>query len=169
MQAMLAAARPVLDASLIAELQAIGLDPQRTLLPAYSVEVARRAVTICAARLNPSMQTEAALEAFGRRFVERYTETLIGRALLVAGKMLGPKRLLERLAKQLRTANNYQETKVTHLEAGHSELWCNEVMHGPWYAGIIAQTLINVGAKDATVTVTRNDEQGAIFDVRWKE
>lgn len=166
-EALLAAVQPVLDAGLVAELRDLGIDPKKV-LPSYPAELTRKAVAVCAKRLSPTVSEDEALRALGRRFVERYGESLIGRALVTASKLLGPRRMLDRAATQFRTANNYLETKVMHFAPGRSELWLNEVAHGPWFEGIIAAMLEICGAHGVSVRLAKNDASGAVFSVSWQ-
>lgn len=167
-EAFLKAVRPVLDLALTKELQALGIDPSKPLLPVYPVDAMRGALAVGARRLNPTLAPDQAFVALGRRYVDTYAETIVGRALLAAIRLIGPKRTLERLAKQFRTANNYSETKVTHFEPGHSELWCNEVAHPHWYVGLVVGMMETAGATGVQVTLRSHDAAGAFFDVRWK-
>jgi uncharacterized protein (TIGR02265 family) len=169
MEALLAAAKPALDAALVAELQAIGLDPTKKLLPAYPATVARDAVLRCARKLNPHLTEEAALFALGRRFVERYRESIMGAALAAAARLLGPKRMLNRVAVQFGNANNYIQVKMTHVAPGVSELWASEIQHSAWFAGIITAMVENARAKNVNVTLQRNDASGAVFQILWSE
>lgn len=118
MEALLAAAKPALTPTLTAKLQAIGLDPTKKLLPAYPAQVSRDAVLACARALNPHLSEEDALFALGRRFVERYRESIMGSALAAAARMLGPQRMLNRVAVQFGNANNYIQVKMTHVSPG---------------------------------------------------
>ncbi|MBL8912432.1 MAG: DUF2378 family protein [Archangium sp.] len=110
MDTLLAAAKPALTPSLIAKLQAIGLDPTKKTLPAYPAQTSRDAVLLCAKALNPQLSEDDALFALGRRFVERYGESIMGSALAAAARMLGPKRMLNRVAVQFGNANNYENS-----------------------------------------------------------
>ncbi|MDX2015504.1 MAG: DUF2378 family protein [Myxococcaceae bacterium] len=165
----LRAVRPVLDSALTEELQALGVDPTKPLLPAYPVDVLRNALVVGARRLSPGKSDAEALVALGHRYVEGYGETMVGRALKTAIRLIGPRRTLERLAKQFRTANNYSETKVTHHGPGRSELWCNDVTHPSWYVGLVAGTLGVAGGKDVKVSLRSHDAAGAVFDVEWRD
>lgn len=162
----LRAVRPVLDASLTQELQAVGIDPTKPLLPAYPVDALRQALVLGAKRLKPSVSTEESLVNLGHRYVEGYGETLVGRALRTAIRLIGPRRTLDRLARQFRTANNYSESKVTH-EEGRSVLWCNDVTHPYWYIGLIEGMLNTAGAKGVKVSLRKHDDEGAWFDCVW--
>ncbi len=165
----LRAVRPVLDSALTAQLLTIGIDTSKALLPAYPVDVLRQALVVGARRLNPSVSEGEALIRLGRRYVEGYGETMVGRALKTAIRLIGPKRTLDRLAKQFRTANNYSETKVTHHAPGRSELWCNDVTHPNWYIGLVGGTLEVAGARGVKVTLRSHDAAGAVFDVEWSD
>ena len=168
-EAFVRAVRPVLDGTFAEQLKAVGVDTTRPLLPAYPVDVLREALLLGAKRLNPSLAQSDAFVALGRRYVDGYGETLVGRALKTAIRLIGPRRTLERLAKQFRTANNYSETKVTHAAPGKSLLWCNDVMYPDWYRVLITGTLEVAGAKNVSVRLSRHDAEGAFFDVEWQD
>jgi uncharacterized protein (TIGR02265 family) len=158
----------VLDAKLIVELQAVGLDPAKKMLPPYPRELTCKVVLICARGLNPTMREDDALRAFGRRFVQRYADSLIGKALLSALRLPGPGKMLVRVATRFRTANNDLETEVTHLRHGAAELWCNDLAYGAWFEGIIVETLESAGAKEPGVHVMKSDASGTVFANEWK-
>lgn len=166
-EGFLRAVRPVLDGSLKEELLALGIDTTKPLLPAYPVDVLRHALVAGARRLSPSLSQDAALVALGRRFVEGYSETLVGRALKTAIRLVGPARTLDRLARQFRTGNNYSESKVTQHAPGKALLWCNEVSHPSYYVGLVSGALEVAGGKDVKVTLSRLDTDGAFFDIEW--
>jgi uncharacterized protein (TIGR02265 family) len=168
-EGFLRAVRPVLDSALTEELRVLGIDTSRPLLPAYPVDVLRNALVVGARRMSPGAADADALVALGRRYVEGYSETMVGRALKTAIRLIGPRRTLDRLAKQFRTANNYSETTVTHHAPGRSELWCNDVTHPNWYIGLISGTIEVAGAKNVKVTLRSHDAAGAVFDVTWAD
>lgn len=168
-EAFVRAVRPVLDGAFVEQLKAVGIDTTKPLLPAYPVDVLREALLLGAKRLNPGLSQKEAFAALGRRYVEGFGETLVGRALKTAIRLIGPRRTLDRLAKQFRTANNYSESKVTHAEQGQSLLWCNDVMYPDWYEGLITGMLEVSGAKNVKVRLSRHDAEGAFFDVEWAD
>jgi uncharacterized protein (TIGR02265 family) len=114
------------------------------------------------------MREDDALRAFGRRFVQRYADSLIGKALLSALRLPGPGKMLVRVATRFRTANNDLETEVTHLRHGAAELWCNDLAYGAWFEGIIVETLESAGAKEPGVHVMKSDASGTVFANEWK-
>lgn len=163
----LRAVRPVLDASLTDELLALGIDASKPLLPVYPLDVLRQALVVGARRMSPTLSQDDALVALGRRHADSYAETLVGRALKTAIRLIGPARTLDRIARQFRTANNYSESKVKHHAPGKAQLWCNDVSHPPYYSGLIAGMLTIAGGTHVSVKVNRHDAEGAFFDIEW--
>jgi uncharacterized protein (TIGR02265 family) len=98
--------------------------------------------------------------------VDSYGETLVGKALLTAMKVIGPRRMLERMARNLRTANNYTETKLTSRADVH-ELWCSRVASTSFYCGMLQRGVEVAGGADVLVEATAHDQSGATFVVRW--
>src|SRR3954467_1085686 len=84
---------------------AIGLPLKGKLQTAYPRAVWLESGLIAAQILFPSLSPEQQRVALGKRFVQGYGETIVGRALLTMMKMLGPKRTLERLKKSFNTGN----------------------------------------------------------------
>jgi uncharacterized protein (TIGR02265 family) len=167
-EAYLRAVAPVLDDAFTGELKALGIDVGKPALPAYPVDVFRAALLAGARKLTPGKAEPEQLYALGLRYVDAYSDTLVGKALKLAIRLIGPRRTLERLARQFRTANNYSETKVTHEAPGRSELWCNDVTHAEWYRGVVTRTVLVAGASEVSTTLRRHDASGAYFLVEWK-
>lgn len=161
------AVRVVLDEGLTLELAGLGIDLRRPLLPSYPVDTFRAALLAGARKLSPGLPESQQLFNLGTRYADSYGETLVGAALKVGIRLLGPKRTLDRLARQFRTANNYSESRVTSLGPTSAELWCNEVTHPEWYRGLISRMLTVAGATEVSVTLSQQDAAGALFVVRW--
>ena len=137
------------------------------LLPAYPFETWVKAMDLGAELVMPNASQEARHEAMGRRMVDSYGETLVGKALLTAMRVIGPRRTLERMARNLRTANNYTETKVTVAPDGAYHLWCSKVASTSFYRGMLQRGVEVAGGKSVTVTPLAHDETGATFSISW--
>lgn len=156
-----------LSAEARARFKAIGVDFDAPLRPAYPLEVWVQAMDLGAHLVMPNAPTTERHQAMGRRMVDSYGETMVGRALLTATRVIGPRRTLERMARNLRTTNNYTETKLTSAPSGEHVLWCNRVASAPFYCGLLQRGLEIAGGKEAQVTSTAHDAHGATFLVRW--
>lgn len=153
---------------LAAGLKERGLDPGAHLLPAYPQAVFLEVLPFVAGELHPGLTPEAGMAEVGRRFMDSYGETMVGRAMMAMQRLIGPRRTLERVTRQFRTANNYSETRLTALGPTEYQLWVNEVRLPGWYLGILSRGLELAGAKEVQVRLKERDAQGGgTFTVKW--
>lgn len=145
----------------------LGVDFDHPLRPAYPFETWVKAMDLGSQLVMPNAAEVERHAAMGRRMVDSYGETLVGKALLTAMRVIGPKRTLERMARNLRTANNYTETKLTVSADGQYVLWCSRVASTAFYCGMLARGVEVAGGKGVIVENTAHDDQGATFSVRW--
>lgn len=158
---------PELSREVAPRLKQAGIDPAN-LLPAYPLPTWVAAVEIAAEAVSPGTSREEAVYQLGRRYLDGYAGTLIGRALLSMLKILGPARTLQRMTKNFRTANNYTETRLTEVGPQHYELWCSHVVHADYYRGLIEGALERTGATHPSARVAGRPDGGALFQVRWQ-
>lgn len=148
-------------------LRARGLDVKRPLLPAYDHRVFLEVVPFLAKHLHPRLGEDPAIVALARDFVDAFGFTLIGRALLAMIRVIGPRRTLERLTRQLRTANNFSQTRVTERSATGYDVWVNEVAMPGWYQGIFERGLELAGAHQVKVVLAERSAGAGTFRVDW--
>ena len=159
---------PTLDASCAARLkQAASLDLSRPLLPAYPFEAFVAMLRVAAEALAPGRPLEEGLYRVGRGYISGYGDTLMGRALLTFMRVIGPRRTLERMTQNFRTANNYTRSELVHLAPQHSELRLSRVHFDDFYRGLLEAGLEVSGAKAPQVTLARREGDWAVFEVRW--
>lgn len=158
-----------LDERSLGKFRAIGFNPAR-LEPAYPVEKYVELQRVAVAVFAEGMPFSVGIEALGRRFVDGYGETLIGRAVLLSLKLLGPRRTLERLTRTLSTGTSFFETKLTETAPGVWQLWLNHVTYPGWYVGLLRRGLELAGANDIELKVLRHDGPGLglTLEVRWR-
>ncbi|MBM4783297.1 MAG: DUF2378 family protein [Archangiaceae bacterium] len=160
------------------QLRALGIDVDKRLLPAYPLDQFVAALDFAGARLAPNAPRDEQNLLIGRRFMDSYQETMVGRAMVAGLRVIGPWRTLERLSNKFRTGNNFSDTRLSRLGDAEAELWCNQVSRPGWYMGIIGRGLELAGAKDVQVSLISagstsdlgppSDDTGARFSVRWK-
>ncbi len=150
-----------------AKLRACGIDVDKRLLPAYPLEQFLAALDYAGEMVAPTKSKEDQARELGRRFMDAYRETMIGRAMVAGMRVIGPWRTLERLSNKFRTGNNFSETTLTRLGPTEAELWCNQTSRPGWYSGIVARGLELSGAKAVEVRVISHDDSGGRFHVRW--
>jgi uncharacterized protein (TIGR02265 family) len=159
---------PRLTPAAKAQFKAISVDFDQQLLPAYPFETWVKAMNLGSLLVLPNGTEAARHEAMGRQLLDGYAETLVGKALLAAMRVIGPKRMLERMARNLRTGNNYTETKLTVLDDGTHQLWCSKVASTNFYKGLMRRGVEISGGKEVTVQALQRDEAGATFAITWK-
>jgi uncharacterized protein (TIGR02265 family) len=153
---------------LVARLRAAGLDLARPLAPAYSREVWERCLQVTAELLWRGEPPERAYHRLGRCLIEGFAETLMGRALVGIVRLVGPRRTLERMTRNLRSGCNYSATHVTDAGPAEVLLWVNEARLPPAYvAGLLEATLAFAGARGVDIQVHARDKNGCTYRVRW--
>lgn len=156
---------PTLDAG-AEELRRSGIDFSKELHPAYPLSVFLDTVKYLATSMEGETEDDRVF-LVGRGFVKGYSETAIGKAMVLLARAIGPKRMLERLTRQFRSGNNYSQTSLVQKAPTEFELWCNSVKYPGWYRGIVIEGLTIAGAKDPSVTLASLHDDGATFTVRW--
>ena len=146
----------------------LGVDYDQRLLPAYSLDVWVAAMELGSSLLTPNGSQAERHYALGRRMVDSYGETLIGRALLAVMRVIGPRRSFERMTRNLRTTNNYTDSSFEASAEGQVTLWCSKVVSPEFYRGMFSRTLEAAGGTDARVKVLSADASGCKFAVSWK-
>lgn len=137
--------------------------------PAYPYAVWISALSLAMKVLWPTLSHEQATYRMGRAIFESYGQTLMGQALLQLIKVLGPKRALERMARNLRTTNNYSETKLTPRGERAFELWVNQVAFPHYFRGLLEAGLEFGGARTPVVEFRSEGVAGVVFWVSWDE
>lgn len=133
--------------------------------PAYPLEAWNRGVRLAMQVLFPG--DPRAERLMGARIVQTFAETTIGGALFVMLRVMGPRRALVRLTRNLRTSNNYSETSTKELDPNTYEVWINQVELPHFDAGVLEAGLSNAGARDVKVDVVSTDAKGTTYRVGW--
>jgi uncharacterized protein (TIGR02265 family) len=151
-----------------ARLKELGVDVDKPLRPAYPLEQFLSVMDFAGACLAPTEPPLEQTRLLGRRFMDAYRDTLIGRAMVAGMRIIGPWRTLERLSNKFRTGNNFSETHLTRLGPTEARLWCNRVSRPGWYLGLLSRGLELAGAEDVAVSLIDQDAGGGTFLVRWR-
>lgn len=150
-----------------ARFRAHGVDVERP-PPAVPLETWLQSLEATMDTLWPELPREQAAWELGAAVMRGYAATVLGRALLQMAKVIGPKRSLERMARNLRSTNNYSETRLTELAPGQFELWINVVVHPQYFCGLLTVGLQLTGVDSPSVQVKSYDKAaGLVLDVRW--
>ena len=102
----------------IEKLKAVGFDPTRPVQAAYPAEVWMETLRVVAEMLYPGEPTEEAHRNVGRLYMEGFARTLVGKAIFGLGSAIGTRRMLPRMTRNIRTANNYIDTDLKELGVG---------------------------------------------------
>jgi uncharacterized protein (TIGR02265 family) len=148
-------------------LKALGFDVDKRLLPGYPLEQFVALIDFAGEKLAPGTGQVEQAALLGRRFMDGYQQTMVGRAMVAAMRMIGPWRTLERLSNKFRTGNNFSQTSITRLGPTEAELWVNHASRPGWYVGLVARGLELAGASDVNVAVISGGDEGGRFHVRW--
>ncbi|MBE2250442.1 MAG: DUF2378 family protein [Myxococcus sp.] len=158
---------PALDEDVHQRFLALGVD-LRNPNPAYPYEVWVDALTLALKVLWPGVPREEATYRLGRAIVTSFGDTGMGKALLGLVKVLGPHRALERMGRNLRTTNNYSETRLTPAGGNRYELWVNRVVFPDFFRGLVEAGLESGGATAPRVDLLSATPEGVVFAVEWR-
>jgi len=153
----------------IAELDALGINLSKPLLPGYSAEVYAGLIDLVTRQRWPELPREQGHFEAGRAFIQAYSETLLGRALSGLLRTIGPHRVLERMSRTFRSANNFTETRLRKVGPASYELWFNFASRPPFFAGMVHEVLTRCGVKQPEVKLIAGAEGTEVtFHVSWQ-
>lgn len=157
-----------IDAACRAKLKAKGLDLDRKLLPAYEYALVDGCLEIVAQTAFPGKPIQEAFWLMGEAQVVGYQETFIGRALFGLLRLLGPKRLLYRLAHSWRSGNNFIETRITELAPNKFEVWVNQVGTHPEFSQGVIATAQRLAGNEVQVKILEFNKPACRYEVSWR-
>lgn len=145
-----------------------GVDPDRripsTIARAQWVSVLRHSALLT----FPVVPEDEAYRRLGRKLIDGYQQTLLGRAVLSLVRVLGPRRTLVRLTDQFRSGNTYSQTRLTEKGPNDYELWVNQANGNPGYIqGILDASLAIAGARGLSIEVVSFDGDAVVYRIRW--
>ncbi|MDP2269525.1 MAG: DUF2378 family protein [Archangium sp.] len=103
----------------------------------------------------------------GRVFFLGFGKTLMGSAVLGLLKVIGPRRTLDRLTRNFRSANNFTVGTFESFSANHHKVHINWTARPGFYLGLIESGCAHAGAKDLSVTVLETKDLGTFYEVKW--
>lgn len=154
--------------ALKAQLRELGLDLDRPLLPGYPAALWPKVMALTAKTLYPGLEVQQAYARLGRRFIDAYFSTVLGGAVALMMRVVGPMRALGRLERSLRSAGNYQQTRFTPRGERQAELWISDVNGvSGWFVGMTSGAARHFGLEHERVTVLHDDGRSATFLLEW--
>lgn len=181
-EGVLKAFRKRFTPGVMAGLRALDIDPA-ALQPGYSIEAWEGLVKLVAAELWPLLPAEESWQTMGREFMDGYLDTVIGRAALAMGKVIGPRRLMERMGRNFRSGGNYLDVQCLVRSANEVELsiriadaFLPRLAGRPtvmtrYRAGVLTGSLEAIGTKGVVVELLSWDpaRQEARYLTRWRD
>ncbi|WP_368670410.1 TIGR02265 family protein [Myxococcus sp. AM011] len=151
-------------------LSQVGLDVDRPLLPAYSVLMWQQCLRVIAEETWPGMSLEESFRRLAAAHVEGYGRTLIGRAVYGVMRLLGPRRLVQRMPQTLRGTDNYTEVELVEKGPTTYEMRMNSVLDCPGYSESLFEHMIRVGGGESPQVTTLSVEDGhTTYLLTWTE
>lgn len=153
------------------QLRGVGVDLDKTLLPAYPMETWSRCITLSAPVVFPNELPSVAWHKLGERMIDGYQETMIGRAMFASLRLLGPRRMLLRAKRSFRSGNNYTEVQFTDVSETEMDLWFNETHEvlRHFTAGLVMAGMRMGGAELPRVAILHTDARGVTFRASWAQ
>lgn len=151
-------------------LRLAGLELDRPLLPAYPVPMWMNCLRILVEELYPGVPQEEGFRRLATRHVEGYGHTLFGRAVYRVMRLLGPRRMVQRLPQTLRGTDNYTEADLVEVSPREFEMRMNSVFDSPGYVEGLFEALLRVtGAESPQVVKTQVEATHTTYRLTWTE
>jgi uncharacterized protein (TIGR02265 family) len=148
-----------------AQLRAIGVEPSNVRDMPFSTWT--KLLSCCAAIGAPGKPEDEALVELGRRWIDGYMNTFMGKSTLMIARLLGPRKMLMKMADNWRTVNDFYVAKSTAVNDRHVDIELNVggvVRH--FNTGVIQRMFETIGITTCVV-VTREVPAGTQFTVTW--
>lgn len=158
-----------LDPGLIdREFRAVGIDFARV-LPAYTKAHFIDALRLSARLAFAGVEPELAFRSVGDLVIEGYVNTVLGKAVHAAARLMGPLWTLKRMTRNLRTSDNCTEARVTEHGPTDLSIWINDHLgcHG-YYEGVFEAVVRKAGAREGRcVLEATSGRREATYRVTW--
>lgn len=148
----------------------IGIDFAK-LIPAYARLQFIDALRLSAKLAYPELPPNEAFRGVGRLVVDGYVETIMGKAVHAAARLMGPMWVLKRMTRTLRTSDNCTEASASEISPTEVTIWMNDHLGCfGYYEGIYEATVRVSGGRDGVCTMeSTSGERAATYRVRWSK
>ncbi|MCY1017433.1 DUF2378 family protein [Pyxidicoccus sp. MSG2] len=153
-------------------LRQVGVDLDRPLLPAYPVPLWTHCLSVIVEETYPGVPREEAFRKLAEAHVQGYGRTVIGRAVYGVMRLLGPRRLVQRLPQTLHATDNYTEAELVERGPTTYEMKMNSLLDQPGYVESLFESMLRVGgAESPKVTRIHVDpaEPSSTYQLTWTE
>jgi uncharacterized protein (TIGR02265 family) len=148
-------------------LRAAGLDIDKPLLPGYPASVFTATVNIAAEELFPGVPLREAIRRTGELSLEGYANTLTGRGLFGLLRVLGTRRSMLRLARNMGGGTNFLKASAVALGPTDFRAEINDVTELPtFYQGVLFRAASLLGTQ-VELTIEPFPEPGCAYRMRW--
>lgn len=150
----------------VAALEGMGIDARR---PRDLPQAAwYRMMALAAERIGPGRPTSDNLERVGRAFLRGYTESVVGRAILIGARLMGPRRTLLRMAESFKSGDTSTTIIATEPGPGMVDILVNPDGGVPaYFCGLFSELLNLIGVVSNQVEVRTSPYGGSVFRVSW--
>ena len=149
-------------------LAALRIGPPHRLEPAYPAQDWAEAVKLVSAELFPHGDPNHSHRALGRATVLQFADTFMGKSMFAVAKVMGARRSLERMTRNLRTGSNFIETRHTVLDDRTHELWINDVTGVPgFYAGLLGAGVDFIPGWPDRIEVKKRDGAACWYEFKF--
>lgn len=149
-------------------LREVGVDFRRPLLPAYPAGTFARVVQVMAEELDPGVPRDEALRRMGRRVLDGYRSTFIGRSVARIARLVGVRRTLQQMTKNFRSSDNFTVAEVEERGPHAARVWLNDAMGMPtYYAGFFEVVVEASGGRVVRVQVEESQPPAVVLSVEW--
>lgn len=148
-------------------LAALRMGPPHKVEPAYPAKDWATAVKLVGADLFPDDDAFNQQRKVGAAAVTRFSEGLLGKAMFGVARLMGARRSMERMTRNLRTGANFIETRLTVIDEKTSEFWINDVSDVPgFYAGMLMPGFELIPGWPDTVELKERVGEGGLYVLR---
>lgn len=149
------------------QLAAMRIGPPHKLEPAYPAHDWAKAVKVVSADLYPTLSTEEQHRQLGKETVLQFADGFMGKAMFAAAKIIGARRSLERMTRNLRTGANFIETRFSVIDEKTHELWINDVTDVPgFYAGLIGAGADFMPGWADRIDIKQRDGDACLYELK---
>jgi uncharacterized protein (TIGR02265 family) len=147
----------------------LGLDVDR--LPStFPVVAWVKCLSVITEELFPALPRDEAFRRLARQHVDGYSRTLMGRATLRVMRLLGPRRMMQRLVDMLAAMDNYTTGAVVERGPSAFELSLNSDLQPVAYAESVFESILGAcGAEQPQAKRLEGREEGATYLLTWRE
>jgi uncharacterized protein (TIGR02265 family) len=161
---------PRLTPAFKAELRTLGIDLDKKLLPAYPLAKINAATEIMRRHLYAHIADDhSAYRAMGEAVLDGYFDTVLGRAMANVLRVIGFRKAIERMPRNLASGNNYQQVSLNWLAPNQVEMAVAEAMpHPALNLGVFDRAFTHwFKAPGFHVSVARAHAPGATYLMKW--